>query len=121
VRSREVEFDATVEIDGAEVEVTVRVEVEPSVAPTIRLDPDDCDPGDGGSFNVLSVTRNDTGKDVTAEVDHNQFRDDGCQQAADDDEADYDTAMEAQADAARDLKVVVASLAVRDHSTSRMK
>lgn len=99
---RQVEFDAAVEIDGEEVDVTVRAEFEPPIQPMIRAEPDDCDFGDVGSLNVLSVTRNDTHEDVTHKVDHNQFYNAAVVQVEYDCEAAYLDEMEARADAARE-------------------
>lgn len=96
-------FDVTIEIDGEpDVEVTVTAEVTPPTQPTLRLDPDDCDPGDGGDFDVISVVRNDTGENVTRRVDREQFARDGFEQAEYDHRAAYEDAMEARAEARRE-------------------
>jgi hypothetical protein len=114
LRGNEVEFVTTIELpkvrdergrftsETEDVEVTVRACVTPPTKPTLRADPDDCDPGDPGEFEVLSVTRNDTGEDITNSVDHDQFEDRGFEQAKDDEQGAYEAAMEARADAARE-------------------
>lgn len=101
-RGNETTFEKTIELDGEDVEVSVRAIVTPPTRPTIRMDPDDCDPGDPGEFELVSVVRTDTHEDITDKVDADLFESDGLEQAADDAEAAYEDAMEARAEARRE-------------------
>ncbi len=47
-----------------EVEVEVEADVVPPTLPTIRMDPDDCDPGDNGEVEIRCCKRSDTPVDV---------------------------------------------------------
>jgi len=85
-----------------DVEVTVKAYVSPPVRPTIRMDPDDCDSGDSGDFDVISVIRDDTGEDITDRVDHEQFWDMAVEDVKAQDETAYEDAMEARAEARRE-------------------
>jgi hypothetical protein len=104
-----VEISATVNLSDdegneteADVEVTVKAHVSPPTKPTIRMDPDDCDPGDSGDFDIISVTRDDTGEDITDKVDCEQFWDKAIEDAEGQDEAAYEDAMEARAETQRE-------------------
>lgn len=101
-RGNETTFEQTIELDGEDVEVSVRAIVTPPTRPTIRMDPDDCDPGDPGEFELVSVIRTDTHEDITDKVDASLFERDGLKQAEDDAEAAYEAAMEARAEERRE-------------------
>lgn len=112
----EVEFSATVELplvrdsrgrftsETEEVEVTVKASVTPPTPPTIRMDPDDCDPGDSGDYDLISVTRDDTGEDITDRVDAEQFQEAAFEQANDDYEGAREDAMISRAELRAEMR-----------------
>lgn len=59
--------------DGAQVEVEYEVEADcsPPIPPTIRMDPDDCDPGDPGEVDITKVFQ--VGPDWREELDLKKF------------------------------------------------
>jgi hypothetical protein len=60
--------------DGAELVACVEGIVTPGTPPRLRADPDDCDPGEGTEVEIISITDEDTGEDVSAQVDDKAAR-----------------------------------------------
>lgn len=93
------EFECEIEIDE-DVEVTVKARVlSLPKPPRIRSDPDDCDPGEHGEVEIVSVTRNDNGEDVTDLVDLDQFEGKAIEKFEEDAEAAYEEARESAREA----------------------